>query len=216
MKFKAVSTDKGLKYFKYIKGFFGKEKLKEVSEKEVFAPLKISKQLFPDIENLTLDDILFLKHDYNIKNHLSDFDCEVNFEIENYEDKLIETKDGYTGEVTFDGTIKNSKKNVPICSFTINTNVINNKFKPTQRFYEKLFTNTYSGVYGSLKNVDELFDSMEVKDKWYCETCGEIFENRLEFLSHLIETKHYDSIFDEYLHDKDVLFVKNQRNSEDA
>ena len=199
MKFKVVSTDKGLKFYKKIKGFFGKEKLKEASKNEVFSPLMNSGQLFPDIENLTLDDILWLKQEFNIKNHLSDFGCEVEFKIDRYEDKLIETEYGLAF-VRSEGV----------------TNVINSEYKPNQKFYEALFTNTYSGVYGSLKSVDELFDSMKVKDRWECEECGEKFENRLEFLSHLIETKHYDSIFEEYLHDRDVLFVKNQRNTEDA
>ena len=51
MKFEVVHTEKGLKFYKRIKGLFGKEKLKEVKDKEVFAPLMVSGKLFPEIEN---------------------------------------------------------------------------------------------------------------------------------------------------------------------
>lgn len=212
-KFTIKMTDKGAKFYKKVKNFFGKEKLQEVSENEVFSPLMNSGRLFPDIENLTLDDILWLKQEFNIKNHLSDFGCKVNFKIDRYEDKVIEKDKKYYGEVSFDGTIKDVEENKDICSFTISTNIIESTYKPSQEFYESLFTNTYSGAYSSLEDVDNLFDALSVKERWECEECGEKFTNRLEFLSHLIETKHYDSILDEYLHDKDVLFVKNSRCS---
>ena len=212
-KFTIRITDKGVKFYKKIKSFFGKEKLEEVSEKEVFSPLMKSGRLFPDIDNLTLDDILWLKQDFNMKNHLSDFGCKVEFKIDRYEDEVTEKDKKYYGQVSFDGTIKDIDRNQDICSFTINTSVMGSEYKPSKKFYESLFANTYSGIYGSLEDVDKLFDTLSIKDKWECEECGKKFSNRLEFLSHLIETKHYDSILDEYIYDKDVIFVKNSRNA---
>lgn len=214
-KFSISVTSKGITFYKKIKSFFGKEKLQEVSEKEVFAPLSISGRLFPDIDNLTLDDILWMKQKFNLQNHLSDFNCKVKFDIEKFEDSLVEENKKYFGNVKFDGTIK-KEDNSPICSFTINTQVINSDYRPTKEYYEALFASTYSGTYSSLENIDNIYDSIEktyeIKHRWVCEECNKEFHNRLEFLSHLIETKHYDSIFEEYIHDKDVVFVKNSRN----
>jgi len=65
---------------------------------------------------------------------------------------------------------------------------------------ETLMTSAMSGIYSTPYDTQALYNAFNGKLTYACEECDEDFENIEDYVEHLRESGHEDSIFDDYPH----------------
>ena len=182
------------------------KKWKEIDKEIYLEKVKKNNSIINKTLNFNIFKFLNDKYEHDFYKGLSEFNEEIKSEITKWEDNLVETKDGYLcGDLYLEITIKSLKTNEILLTTYYKMFIKINK-KITKKLIELLFDRAYSGIYESPWLEEEIYEEMKSCDlipknstlSYCCDTCNQKFNSLKEFLSHLIENNHYDSIFYRY------------------
>lgn len=214
-------------FYKYKKTLFGFKKVK-VSEEEAFSFKKDSNHFYiPLVTGLSFESYLLKKIDFDSENKRADFGQKIICKLENYEQNLKEENyinernkscKVYVGDVSFYIKLYNDKGILISDRFFFSIENYITFVPVCKEFYESIFSATFSGIYKTarmketytsiLSQTEALFENGKKPSLYYCEECKEKFNSLDEFLCHLIETLHTDSIFMDYPFDEELKRVK--------
>lgn len=186
--------------------FLWKTKRKEISINDFF--MEIAKlKIMPKIHKMGFVEFLYLKHYYNLKNKMGDFNCPVIVEINDYSDNIKEKDRVYIGEYSFEARLYGPYSE-PLCHLEVRENFFE-EFKPSEDFFKALISLAYSGVYGSVRDEEICLNKIIPSEyKWKCTVCSKEFKELDEFFAHILDEKHKCVLLFEYPYDKELNRIK--------
>lgn len=105
-----------------------------------------------------------------------------------------------------------------LLSYDLNMDGYSAPIPVEQNYVEALLQVAFSGIYSTPHDFDALLELIaeynhKVRENPYCcEECDGRFHDAKEFNKHLDETGHYDSFFDEFPYDPELLEIRKKYN----
>lgn len=156
-------------------------------------------------QNFNLFKYLNDKYEVDFYNGKSTYGEEVSCQFTNWDNNLMETQNGYAGNLSFTILIKSKKNGNPLAQTQFNTFLSLQK-KVSKNLLQMLFERAYSGTFENPWLEEDIYNEMkscgivnqDAELTFCCETCNQKFNSLNELLAHLIDENHYDNIL--YLH----------------
>ena len=225
----AKIEDGKLSVYTKTKRFF-KERLEKADLRKFYLEGKESLRtgaaysIIPAVSGLSAQEYLFQKGIFNLEKKESDFGRRTIWRLKDTK-KSVETAD--CGGTTLyhgllNGTIEITDEEGRLLFSSKNYRFeYVDTFEIDEHTVELLNQNACNGVYQTARETFELINIFTKKRtglnaQLRCEECGEIFDSIPAFYSHLIETKHYDSVLDSNIYDPEVIRIKNLVKKEEA
>lgn len=212
-----VSTKSFYKCFR----IFFKKKIKVIPAKFIYDINYCNQELIPNIKNLSLIGFLYGKYKYHLKENTSDFGKSVKFKIDNfYFDKVdsvqleklkgINNDNYFWGILNFSGTMFDLDNN-ELFKIKQLKSILKVPKMVTKDFLEDLFSLSFSGIYNSARNEEKVmkFFDENIGNSYYCSVCDKHFSSLDELYSHILESKHKDTILNMFPYDEELKRIKN-------
>jgi len=140
------------------------------------------------------------------QNKTSQAGCRVNLKKNKFESTVKKDEDGiYRGDVSLSYSILDDKGE-ELFNYTLEIkDYYNPKIGVHEKYTEALLQIAFSGIFATPQDYDVLADFMaeargeaRSAETYVCEECKHCFHIADKLITHLAETGHYDSIFDEF------------------